>query len=115
MGELELERLKKLTKWKRYAWYIVEAVKRLYPKSRVYLIGSVAEGTYTSSSDIDILVIIPEGPKPVELSKIRFKLWEEAARLGIPWDNPINLLVVVEPQAKEFLSRTRRFIKLWPD
>ncbi len=115
MEGLGLERLRKLARWKDYAWYIVEAARRLYPESRVYLVGSVAEGTYTSSSDIDVLVVVPGSPGPDELAKARLRLWDEAARLGIPWDNPVNLLVVGEHQAEEFLSRTRKHVKLWPN
>ncbi|MEM4489307.1 MAG: nucleotidyltransferase domain-containing protein [Desulfurococcaceae archaeon] len=58
-----------------YLKVIVKAVKELDEKAEVYLFGSVAEGTYTLSSDIDILVVTDQSPENVLV-----KLWEKGIK-----------------------------------
>ncbi len=111
--KLALKRLRLLREWRHYARYVVEAVKRIAPSARVYLIGSVAEGTYTALSDVDILVILPGRHSSRDLIEASIRIWEEAFRLGLPWDYPINLIVVDEDRAKPFLRSARRLEKLY--
>ncbi|MEM4826730.1 MAG: nucleotidyltransferase domain-containing protein [Desulfurococcaceae archaeon] len=58
-----------------YLKVIVKAVKELDEKAEVYLFGSVAEGTYTLSSDIDVLVVTDQSPENVLM-----KLWEKGIK-----------------------------------
>ncbi|MEM4660861.1 MAG: nucleotidyltransferase domain-containing protein, partial [Thermosphaera sp.] len=58
-----------------YLKVIVKAVKELDEKAEVYLFGSVAEGTYTLSSDIDVLVVTDQSPENVLV-----KLWEKGIK-----------------------------------
>lgn len=110
---LAIEKLRLLREWEKYTKYIVEAVRRLYPSAKVYLIGSVAEGTFTALSDVDVLVMLPGRLADKELLRASISIWERAFQLGLPWSYPINLIVVDEPRAKRFLSSTRRFKRLY--
>ncbi|MEM4912644.1 MAG: nucleotidyltransferase domain-containing protein [Desulfurococcaceae archaeon] len=58
-----------------YLKVIVKAVKELDEKAEVYFFGSVAEGTYTLSSDIDVLVVTDQSPENVLM-----KLWEKGIK-----------------------------------
>ncbi|MEM1706633.1 MAG: nucleotidyltransferase domain-containing protein [Thermosphaera sp.] len=58
-----------------YLKVIVKAVKELDEKAEVYLFGSVAEGTYTLSSDVDVLVVTDQSPENVLV-----KLWEKGIK-----------------------------------
>jgi len=110
--KLALERLKLLRQWKRYVVYIVEAVKKLNPNAHIYLIGSIAEGTYTALSDVDLLVVLPGKLDNHSLLETSIRIWEEAFKLGLPWNYPINLIVVDEERAQRFLKTARKTIQL---
>ncbi|MDK2464967.1 MAG: nucleotidyltransferase domain-containing protein [Candidatus Korarchaeota archaeon] len=56
-----------------------EVARRIDPGAEVYLFGSVAEGTHTLSSDIDVLVVTTA--EPAELLK---ELW--LAGVGDPFE-----------------------------
>ncbi|MEM1623496.1 MAG: nucleotidyltransferase domain-containing protein [Sulfolobales archaeon] len=56
---------------KHYLKVIVEAVKELDEKAEVYLFDSITEGTYTLSSDVDVLAVTDRPPEEVLV-----KLWE---------------------------------------
>ncbi|MEM4452892.1 MAG: nucleotidyltransferase domain-containing protein [Thermosphaera sp.] len=58
-----------------YLKVIVKSVKELDENAEVYLFGSVAEGTYTLSSDIDVLVVTDQSPENVLV-----KLWEKGIK-----------------------------------
>ncbi|MEM2007479.1 MAG: nucleotidyltransferase domain-containing protein [Sulfolobales archaeon] len=60
---------------KHYLKVAVEAVKELDEDAEVYLFGSVAEGTYTLSSDVDVLVVTDRPPEEVLV-----KLWERGIK-----------------------------------
>ncbi len=60
---------------KHYLKVIVEAVKEIDEKAEVYLFGSITEGTYTLSSDVDVLVVTDQPPE-----KILVKLWERGIK-----------------------------------
>jgi predicted nucleotidyltransferase len=63
-----------LDKWLRV---IKERVLEVDPCAEVYLFGSVAEGRYTYSSDIDVLVVTDRG-----VEEVLPRLWE--AGVGDP-------------------------------
>ncbi|MEM2523123.1 MAG: nucleotidyltransferase domain-containing protein [Candidatus Bathyarchaeia archaeon] len=58
---------------------IKRVVKKLDPQAQIYLFGSVAEGTYTYSSDIDILVVTRLPP-----AEVHAELWK--AQIGEPFE-----------------------------
>jgi hypothetical protein len=76
------------------------AVKELDPAAEAYLFGSVAEGTHTYSSDIDILVITRR--KPAEVIK---HLWE--AGIGDPFE-----IHVEPPERLEGYRQQGKLIRL---
>jgi len=80
-----------------YLKIIVEAIKDLDEKAEVYLFGSVVEGTYTLSSDIDVLVVTDKPPEEVLV-----KLWESGVK------DPFEIHVV----KKEMLDLYKRRSKL---
>ena len=109
---MALERLRLIREWRRYARYVIDAVERVAPDARVYLIGSVAEGTYTALSDVDILVVLPGRRDNHTLLHVYLKILEEAFNLGLPWDYPLNLIVVDEERAERFLHTFRKALRL---
>jgi len=73
--KLAKHRIEVFRNLKYYLKVIVEAVKEIDEKAEVYLFGSITEGTYTLSSDIDILVATDQPPE-----KILVKLWEKGIK-----------------------------------
>ncbi|MEM1915992.1 MAG: nucleotidyltransferase domain-containing protein [Ignisphaera sp.] len=58
-----------------YLKIIVETVKELDREAEVYLFGSIVEGTYTLSSDIDVLIVTDHHPE-----NLLVKLWERGIK-----------------------------------
>jgi len=85
----------------RYLRTIAEVVKSLDPKARIYLFGSVAEGTSLTSSDVDIL-IVTETLKPEEVIA---QLWKH----GI--EDPFEIHVIKPEQLNTF-KRTSKLIEI---
>jgi len=83
-----------------YLKKIVETVKKLDSNAEVYLFGSVAEGKYLLSSDIDILVVSDLHP-----GKIIAELWLN----GI--DDPFEIHVITRNMLETY-KRRAKLIKL---
>ena len=83
-----------------YLKKIVETVKKLDSNAEVYLLGSVAEGKYLLSSDIDILVVSDLHP-----GKIIAELWLN----GI--DDPFEIHVITRNMLETY-KRRAKLIKL---
>ncbi len=79
-----------------YLKVIVKAVKELDEKAEVYLFGSVAEGTYTLSSDIDVLVVTDQPPENVLV-----KLWEKGIK------DPFEIHVVKKDMLSLYKQRSK--------
>ncbi len=79
-----------------YLERIVRAVRKADPRAEVYLFGSVADGSYTYSSDIDVLVVTHEKPE-----KIIALLWEH----GI--EDPFEIHVVGPESIHRYKARSR--------
>jgi len=79
-----------------YLGRLAAVVKRLDPSSEVYLFGSVAEGRYLYSSDVDVLVV-SDVLKPGEALAA---LWAEG--FGDPFE-----IHVVERAAEVYRRRAR--------
>ncbi len=50
--------------WRSAAEIVARVAKRLHPNAKVYVVGSVAEGTFTATSDLDIVILLPHDPSP---------------------------------------------------
>lgn len=87
----------------RYLEVIVETVKSLDRDARVYLFGSVAEGRYLLSSDIDILVVTKLKPGEVIAA-----LWDKG--IGDPFE-----IHVVNEEMLEVYRRRAKLVELTKD
>lgn len=79
-----------------YLARIKQVVKELDENGEVYLFGSVAEGEYTLSSDIDVLIITEKDP-----FQMRVELW----RAGIT--EPFELHIYAPQQAEQLKRRAK--------
>ncbi|MCX8201449.1 MAG: nucleotidyltransferase domain-containing protein [Candidatus Caldarchaeum sp.] len=80
----------------KYLTKIKQTVEAVDQKAEIYLFGSVAEGTHTYSSDIDILVVTR-----IEPAAIHAELW----KAGIT--TPFEIHVQPPEKAKQYLSNTK--------
>ncbi len=87
--------------WRYVAQKVKETCVAKVGKCKVFVIGSVARGTATALSDLDVLVIIPKGLNPYEIKK---ELLREVIK-HIPLDYPLNLHVVNEGEEGKYLKR----------
>lgn len=85
---------------KHYFRVILDAVGEIDDSAEVYLFGSVAEGTHTYSSDIDVLVITDRKPE-----EVISKLWSK----GI--EDPFEIHVINKNLLERYEKRSK-LIKL---
>lgn len=91
-----------LRRWREYANAIARAAEDLAPGARVYVVGSVARGSYSVTSDIDILIVVPRGRRERGLYK---RIMERAMDLyGLPFDAPVELHIVEEGGEARYLE-----------
>jgi len=101
-----------LRKWREYAEKVSKAVRDLIPNAKVYVIGGVAEGRTTIYSDIDILIVIKNTDSTTR-RKLLIDILERAIdTYDLPWDAPIELHIVSEERAKEYLKQSKNSIKI---
>ena len=100
--------------WREAARIVARAAKRLYPDARVYLIGSVAEGTFTATSDLDILVVLPRDPDPRERLEAKTRILLAAFDDGLPLHYPLDLHVVGPKGFERYKRHAKRMIPLDP-
>ena len=93
-----------LRKWMEYATAIMKAARDLIPGVRVYVIGGVAENRATVLSDIDILIVIPRDIAVNKVKLYRDILVRAMDNYGLPWDAPVELHIVYEDEAREYLK-----------
>ncbi len=79
----------------KYLEVIVKTVKELDSRAEVYLFGSVAEGKYLLSSDIDVLVVT--NLRPTEVLPI---LWERGIK------DPFEVHVVTKEELELYRRRS---------
>ena len=87
--------------WKDVALAVSETCTELCGTCEVYIIGSVARGTATCLSDLDVLVVVPETCNARETKKalLRKVIWK------IPYDYPLNLHVVKKGEEERYLRK----------
>ena len=91
-----LRRREVFTKLEKWLELIAGVVKQLDPEAEVYLFGSVAEGRYNLSSDIDVLVVTEEEPP---------RVIAELVRRGV--GDPFEIHVVRQRYVKAYAERSR--------
>ena len=79
-----------------YLEKLVETIRSLDSGAEVYLFGSVAEGKYTYSSDIDVLVVTDKRPE-----EVISMLWSR----GI--EDPFEIHVVTKDMLENYKRRTK--------
>ncbi len=98
--------------WRKAAAIVAKAARTLYPEARVYVFGGAAEDRLTATSDVDILVVLPEDPSPAERLKAKIDIMLRAFDLGLPLHYPIDLHVVGPKGFKEYLKHVRKLVPL---
>ncbi|WP_338602571.1 nucleotidyltransferase domain-containing protein [Sulfolobus tengchongensis] len=102
-----------LRRWREYAEKVNKAVKDVDKNAKVYVFGGVAEDRITVLSDIDILIIFPyhlTDKDRIELKKRIFNIAME--KYDLPFGAPIELHVVDEERAKEYLKHAKKVIEI---
>jgi hypothetical protein len=103
---------KHLRRWREYARAIARAARDLVPNARVYVIGGVAEDRTTVLSDIDILIIIPDTAS-ANKRRLYVDIMVRAMDLyGLPWDAPVELHIIGEGEARDYLEHSGRAIEI---
>jgi len=92
-------RLSYLKNYLEAARRVKELVKSRWPEAETYVFGSVIKGEYTTSSDIDILVILDREPSPDEVADMRANVY-----MAMP-DAPIELHIVSRRKFKNWYAR----------
>ncbi|MGC8542965.1 MAG: nucleotidyltransferase domain-containing protein [Vulcanisaeta sp.] len=96
-----------LRKWREYSVAVMRAARDLIPSARVYVIGGVAEDRTTVLSDIDILIVVPRGISINRVRLYRDILARAMDYYGLPWDAPVELHIVNEDEATDYLRSSR--------
>ena len=104
--------LRLVSTWRRMAELVARAAKRLYPEARVYVVGGAAEGRLTALSDVDVLVVLPWEPGPRERVEVKLRVMEEAFRLGLPIDYPVDLHVAGPRLYEHYRRVSGRMLRL---
>ncbi|RUM47753.1 MAG: DNA polymerase subunit beta [Hyperthermus sp.] len=104
------ERARMLREWREWIQGVVEAIKQLYPDAEIYVIGSIAEGNYTASSDLDLLVATSKPPQtPREEAETKTRI-EELANL--PVHHPLEIHFVYKERKETWLKHSKNAIRL---
>ena len=101
-----------LRRWREYAEKIAKAAESILGDVEVYVIGGVAEGRTTVLSDIDILVIAKRVSTDERKALYADILEKAIDEYGLPWDAPVELHIVDEREAREYLKRAGRSVRV---
>ena len=101
-----------LKRWREYAEKVARAAKELVSDAKVFVIGSVAEGTPTIYSDIDILIVVNSIDMETK-KRLLVEILERAIDLyHLPWDAPVELHIASREEAERYLKNARRVIEI---
>ena len=104
-----------LRRWREYAEKVARAARDVVGDVKVYAVGGVAEERTTIYSDIDLLIILRGGGLK-EKKKLYRKILERAIDVyGLPWDAPVELHIVDEREAEEYLKLSKKIVKIIPE
>ena len=101
---MERGRIKLLRKWSEIAAKVAAAVKTVYPKAEVYVIGGAAEGRLTVLSDIDVAVVFKEGI-PGDRAEILANVWEALDAHGVPMYYPVEIHILDTEEFRKVKSK----------
>ena len=101
-----------IERWEEYATRIAEAARKVLGDCRVYVFGSVVEGTWTGGSDVDILIVSSRAPRRVrEIAELKARIEEEA---GLPPIHPFEIHLVNEEEARWYFRHMRKYKEILP-
>ncbi len=87
-----------LKRWKAIAEDVAEAARRILGEAEVIVFGSIVEGEYTASSDIDILIVLEDMPMGrIKRAELKRAIEEEAA---FPPFHPVEIHLVTRKEAQ---------------
>ncbi|BCS92568.1 nucleotidyltransferase domain-containing protein [Metallosphaera javensis (ex Sakai et al. 2022)] len=102
-----------LRRWREYAEKVNEAVKEVNKNAKVYVFGGVAEDRITVSSDIDILIIFPYPLTDKDRIELKKRIFNTAVeKYNLPFGAPVELHVVDEERAREYLRFAKKVIQI---
>ncbi len=91
-----------LKRWREYAQSIARATLEIVPNAKVYVVGGVAEERTTIYSDIDVLIVLPEG---VERKNLYVRILTKAMdKYGLPLDAPVELHITTKEEARHYMK-----------
>ena len=103
-----------LRRWREYAEKVAKAARDVAGDVKVYVIGGVAEDRTTIYSDIDLLIIL-RGRGLREKKSLYRRILERAIDVyGLPWDAPVELHIVDEREAEEYLKLSKNAVRINP-
>lgn len=106
--ETFLKRARMIREWRRWVEEISRVVVDIAPDARIYVVGSVARGDHTASSDVDILVVSQSIPERVaERARIKAHVEE---KLELPYYHPFEIHLLRPEEAEHFLRRAGGYI-----
>lgn len=101
-----------LRRWREYAEKVAKAARAVAGDVEVYVIGGVAEGRTTVLSDIDVLIVVKR-ISAEEKKTLYVEILEKAIdEYGLPWDAPVELHIVDEDGAREYLRQARKSVRV---
>lgn len=77
---------------------VKEIAQRRIPGAAVYIFGSVARGTYTAGSDIDVLIILPHSYSREVLDRLK-------AEIMLEIDAPIEVHIATREEFERWYAR----------
>ena len=102
-----------LKRWREYAEKIAKAAKEVLGEAEIYVVGGVAEERTTIYSDIDILIIAGDERLRGDRKTLYADILEKAIEAyGLPWDAPVELHIVNEKEAREYLRISKKAVKI---
>jgi len=101
-----------LRRWREYAEKVAKAARVVAGDVEVYVIGGVAEGRTTVLSDIDVLIVVKR-ISAEEKKTLYVEILEKAIdEYGLPWDAPVELHIIDEDGAREYLRQARKSVRV---
>jgi predicted nucleotidyltransferase len=77
LGEWLSKRLRLLRSWHEVTDIVSKKVRSFVPEAQIYVFGSVIEGRVTGSSDLDLIVVVPDNVNELEFQVKLYKVLEE--------------------------------------
>lgn len=108
--EVRLERVRMLREWPTLVKRVADAAERRLGKVDVYLFGSVAEGRWDGSSDIDVLILSDGLPKTnLGRSDLKAEIEEGA---GVPPIHPLEIHLATRMEADWYFKHAKKMVKV---